>query len=368
MQPLKPTQSIDNNGGSNGSSQYVKPFSMDDRALPPSQKHLIDQLIRQLSGLTSQSSDEIWQLLREHLGLARNMSLTLQHFSAAEFFLQQKIQTAQQGGSQNLLEQIMNKLSQGDNKDRILTFMRSNFGHTALSLLNENELNQVLAQFPKGQPNQNLPNGGQQATVSTGSTGSQTTTSGVQSNPTPQPNPLQALSFGEQPMPTAQANIIHDLIAKLATQIRLPIADVTTQLNQILKHPTDQPWQNQQFATARDFLQMRLIVTQEAFQPLNALTNLMQPLSKQELTFILKFSEQQFNANLNSMITPIQADMLVNELFTRRASGKNAWQVDGTITPIFSNLIPEIKALIDKPSFIGGLFAVVLFVIFILMI
>ncbi|SET22581.1 hypothetical protein [Thorsellia anophelis] len=364
MQPLKPTQSIDNNGGSNGSSQYVKPFSMDDRALPPSQKNLIDQLIKQLSSLTTQSSDEIWQLLREHLGLARNMTLTLQHFSAAEFFLQQKIQTAQQGGSQNLLEQIMNQLSQGNNKERILTFMRSNFGHTALSLLNENELNQVLAQFPKTQPGTIPPN-------STPLNQAQAANLGVisgQSNQAVTAPAAIPLSFGEQPMPAAQVNIINELISKLAEQIRLPVNDVTSQLNQILKNPAQEPWQNQHFSTARDFLQMRLIVTQEAFQPLNALTNLMQPLSKQELNFIIRFSEQQFNANLNSMITPIQADMLVIELFTRRAQGKNAWQIEGNVTPIFSNLLPEIQALLDKPSFIGGVFAVILFIIFILMI
>lgn len=369
MQPLKPTQSIDSNAGSNGSSQYVKPFSMDDRALPPSQKNLIDQLIRQLSSLTQQSTDEIWQLLREHLGIARNMSLTLHHFSAAEFFLQQKIQIAQQGGSQNLLEQIMNKLSHGNNKETILNFMRSTFGHTALSLLNENELKQVLAQFPKTSQSQannltnaNTPLGGNASnqTQATGANGPTNTTQNVnQNNPT--------LSFNEMPMPSQQTVIINELINKLAEQIKLPQADITKQLNIILKHDNESPWQNQHFATARDFLQMRLIVTQEPFQPLNALINLMQPLAKHESAFLQKFSEIQFSANLNTMMTALQADMLVNEIFTRRAQGKSAWQLEGDPTPVFSNLLPEIQALLNKPSFIPGLFAFVLFIIFLLL-
>lgn len=380
MQPLRPTQSIDNNNSSNSSQQYVKPFSMDERALPASQRQILEQLVRQLSKLTSQSPDDIWNMVKEHLGLSRNMSLSIQHYSMAEFFLQQRIQVANQGGNHSLLEQIMNKLNQGNNREMVLNFMRMTFGHSALSLLNEDELKQVLAQLPnlKSSPTALQPSGTEQS--GTQAANSQTPNSNNAANaatpPLPNSPALQTpnsatptpLSYAEQPLPSGQQQIIQQLLDNLSQQLKQPIALIQQQLSQILKHSADQPLQNQHFTTARDFLQMRLIATAEPLQPLNNVLNMMQPLTKQESQFIQQFAEQRFQALPVTIINSEQIDELIIELFTRRASGKSAWQVEGVIQPIFSDLIPFFQQLIDKPIFIPTLFAIVMFLIFLLMI
>lgn len=327
---------------------------MDDRGLAPSQKNLIDKLIRQLNTLTGQSTDEIWLLLREHLGLAKTMSLTLHHFSAAEFFLQQKIQYAQQGGSQNLLEKIMAQLSQGNNKEKIMAFMRSTFGHTALSLLNENELKQVLAQLPSAL------SGDKNASTSS----KESTTASALGNT----SSLTPTNFATIPMPQAQLKVINQLIYNLSQLLNIPIATIKEQLHKLLNHPVESPLLNQHFKMASEFLQTRILVAQDEYHPLKNLLNLIQPLSKNEQQFIQQYALANFNLSMTGILTINQADKIVIELFTKRATGKAAWQVEGNITPIFSGMLPEIKKLMEKPSVISGVFAFVLFFIFLALI
>lgn len=75
----------------------------------------------------------------------------MRHFIAAEQMLQERLLTAQETlDCRQLLQKLIALLPQGNNRQAVADYIRSQFGHTVLSQLDAGQLRQVLQSLQTG--------------------------------------------------------------------------------------------------------------------------------------------------------------------------------------------------------------------------
>lgn len=90
--------------------------------------------------------------MKHDLGVKSDTPLQSRHFPAAEQNLNQRLEVAQQNhANRQVLSQLTELLSQGNNRQAVSDFIRQQYGQTALSQLTPEQLKNVLTLLQQGQ-------------------------------------------------------------------------------------------------------------------------------------------------------------------------------------------------------------------------
>lgn len=146
MQPISGTPARPPGEGQNA------PSVAGEQPLSTQQRTVLERLITRLISLTQQQSAEVWAGMKHDLGVKSDTSLQSRHFPAAEQNLTQRLGVAQQKHvNRQVLAQLTELLSQGNNRQAVSDFIRQQYGQTALSQLTPDQLKNVLTLLQQGQ-------------------------------------------------------------------------------------------------------------------------------------------------------------------------------------------------------------------------
>ncbi|MFH0473751.1 flagella biosynthesis regulator [Kluyvera ascorbata] len=343
-----------------------------EQPLSLQQRTVLERLITRLITMTSQQNAEVWAGVKHDLGVKSDTPLLSRHFPAAEQNLNQRIGTAEQNFSmRQTLSQLTELLGQGNNRQAVSDFIRQQYGQTALNQLTLPQLKNVLQLLQRGQL----------------------------SIPQPQQRPAT-----DRPLLPAEYTTLNQLVGKLSAATGEPSKQIWQSLIELAsvkpealysdkaQTPSSEAnkplWQSLQefspvktselipakyFTSLVTLLQARLTLSTHPAPTLNVLqAALKQPLGDQEFQVLRDYGQQNWNITLQTVLTPVQVQELLNLLFLKRIERERVAHAEAqvlearNIQPIyapFAPMITSIKSLSARP----GLAFVVLIVVAVLL-
>ncbi|MEC5318249.1 flagella biosynthesis regulator Flk [Brenneria populi subsp. brevivirga] len=181
-----------------------------DSPLTPAQRATLENLIVKIAALSTLKAADIWNGVKQGLGLTESAELSSRHYQPAEQLLQTQLTAAQKpddSGRQQLMQRLTAMLPEGDNRQAVSDFIRRQFGHTVLSSLDNTQLQQVVTLLQHGR----VP---------------QSTANAAAAQPQPQP----AASAPERPLVPAERDGLNQLVVRLAAQGGEPAAKIWASL------------------------------------------------------------------------------------------------------------------------------------------
>ncbi|WP_409306902.1 flagella biosynthesis regulator Flk [Pectobacterium sp. B1J-3] len=366
-----------------------------DQPLTPAQRTTLENLVLKVAALTTSKATEIWNNVKQGLGLTENAELQSRHYQPAEQLLQNRLTQAQDsGGRQQLLQQLTDMLSQGNNRQTVSDFIRQQFGHTVLGSLSKAQLQQVVTLLQNGRL--------------------------TQSSTTASPSSQTIVNTIERPLNPAEQNSLNQLVNRVASQMQEQPAKIWSTLMsmQNLKAGEAIPLKNlpflTQFIQAQSTLQL-VHHTQQMASPLpaapqpqpgqagiadssqpgqpatansNAATQanaslltsqpnpqtaatfaasslsvlqnaLQQPLTAQEQQMLLDYTQNRFHLGLQTPLTPMQMNDILTLLFAQRIqrAQENGWATFAShpqplLNPLIASLPLNWQSLFQKPLFL----------------
>ncbi|QTF07717.1 flagella biosynthesis regulator Flk [Brenneria izadpanahii] len=344
-----------------------------DQPLTPAQRTTLENLIVKIASLSTLKTAEIWNGVKQGLGLTENAELMSRHYQPAEQLLQTRLTEVQRqdnAGRQQLLQRLTEMLPEGNNRQAVSDFIRQQFGHTVLSSLNKTQLQQVVAFLQNGLTPQ----------PAAGTTAMQ------------QPSPSNPL---DRPLLPAEQNSLNQLVVRLASQTGEQPAKIWAALMtmQNLNSGDAIPAKNLQLLT--QFLQAQASLHQTqatasrqaaptafaandaapgspaanapnaantpAAASNSALANLSllqtvlpRPLDAQEQQMMLDYMQNRFNAGAPLPMTPMQLSEALTFLFSQRIqrSQESGWTApQPLLNPLIAAIPPNWQSLFQKPMF-----------------
>lgn len=332
-----------------------------------------------LQALTSLSNNAIWTTLRLDIGLAPNQTLLGQHFTATEQSLQNQLvqaQTQQSSARHPLLQRLTDLLPQENNSQRVTQFLRQEFGHTELKALTQPPLQRVLTML------QTPPDAAPLNAASDRAPALATTL--VQNALTN----AATTALLQRPLSSVEQNSLNQMVVRLSALLGESTEKIWTSLTAMQHQPPGTPIPARHLPLLMQYLQTQtdlhhLLTTgngrsdapatlattstagNAAQPPMTAthstLYTLFQPaLEANERQLLLDYSQNRFNAGVQTLFTQPQLNELVTFLFAhlmQRAS-------DGELTiqslfphpqpianPLVAVLPPALQAVFNKPLF-----------------
>ncbi|MFT8210803.1 MAG: flagella biosynthesis regulator Flk [Symbiopectobacterium sp.] len=367
------------------------------------QRATLDTLVVKLQALTSLSNNAIWTTLRQDIGLAPNQTLLGQHFTAAEQSLQNQLvqaQVQQNSACHPLLQRLTDLLPQGNNSQRVTQFLRQEFGHTELKALTQPQLQRVLTmlQMPQDAATTN-PAPSRAPTLAT--TLVQNALTNVATN-------AATTALLQRPLSSVEQNSLNQMVVRLSALFGEPTEKIWTSLTAMQHQPPGTSIPARHLPLLMQYLQTQtdlhhLLTTGNAHsdapataaaaatmattagntaQPpmtatLSALHTLFQPaLEANEQQLLLDYSQNRFNAGVQTPLTQPQLNELVTFLFAHRMQRSS----EGGLTiqilfphpqpitnPLVAALPPALQSVFNKPLFWPIVsFFVVMFLLWIL--
>ncbi|MCG8708106.1 flagella biosynthesis regulator Flk [Brenneria sp. 4F2] len=342
-----------------------------DQPLTPAQRTTLESLIVKITTLSTLKAADIWNGLKQGLGLTQSAELTSRHYQPAEQLLQTRlseIQNQENAGRQPLMQRVTAMLPEGDNRQAVSDFIRQQFGHTVLSSLNNNQLQQVVTLLQNGQ----IPQSSASAAA------------------TQQP---AAANASDRPLLPSEQNSLNQLVIRLAAQTAEQPAKIWASLMTMQNlHAGDAiPLKNLQLLT--QFLQASSALQQTQAQShagqlarqtasaandsaaaasatmtqptasstlmphLSLLQSVLpHPLDAQEQQLLLDYMQNRLNASPTVPLMPAQLSDALAFLFSRRI--QRAHETDWTaptplLNPLIASLPPSWQSLGQKPMFVG---------------
>ncbi|MBG6247367.1 MULTISPECIES: flagella biosynthesis regulator Flk [Symbiopectobacterium] len=343
------------------------------------QRATLDTLVVKLQALTSLSNNAIWTTLRQDIGLAPNQTLLGQHFTAAEQSLQNQLvqaQTQQSSARHPLLQRLTDLLPQENNSQRVTQFLRQEFGHTELKALTQPQLQRVLTmlQTPPDAAPLNAASGRAPALATTLVQNALTNAA--------------TTALLQRPLSSVEQNSLNQMVVRLSALLGEPTEKIWTSLTAMQHQPPGTPIPARHLPLLMQYLQTQtdlhhLLTTgnwrsdapatlattstagNAAQPPMTAtqstLYTLFQPaLEANERQLLLDYSQNRFNAGVQTPLTQPQLNELVTFLFAHRLQRAS----DGELTiqslfphpqpianPLVATLPPALQAVFNKPLF-----------------
>lgn len=343
------------------------------------QRATLDTLVVKLQALTSLSNNAIWTTLRQDIGLAPNQTLLGQHFTAAEQSLQNQLvqaQTQQSSARHPLLQRLTDLLPQENNSQRVTQFLRQEFGHTELKALTQPQLQRVLTmlQTPPDAAPLNAASGRAPALATTLVQNALTNAA--------------TTALLQRPLSSVEQNNLNQMVVRLSALLGEPTEKIWTSLTAMQHQPPGTPIPARHLPLLMQYLQTQtdlhhLLTTgnwrsdapatlattstagNAAQPPMTAtqstLYTLFQPaLEANERQLLLDYSQNRFNAGVQTPLTQPQLNELVTFLFAHRLQRAS----DGELTiqslfphpqpianPLVATLPPALQAVFNKPLF-----------------
>lgn len=368
--PSSPTSAIASSSSNTAAAN--SPLSFTQRAT-------LDTLVVKLQALTSLSNNAIWTTLRQDIGLAPTKTLLGQHFTAAEQSLQNQLvqaQTQQSSARHPLLQRLTDLLPQGNNSQRVTQFLRQEWGHTELKALTQPQLQRVLTmlQTPPEAAPLNAASGRAPALATTL----------VQNALTNVATNAATTALLQRPLSSVEQNSLNQMVVRLSALLGEPTEKIWTSLTAMQHQPPGTPLPARHLPLLMQYLQTQtdlhhLLTTgngrsdapataaagNTAQPPMTAsqstLHSLIQPaLEANERQLLLDYSQNRFNAGVQTPLTQPQLNELVTFLFAHRMQRAS----DGELTipslfphpqpmanPLVAALPPALRAVFNKPLF-----------------
>jgi len=340
MQPLSgPSSPVGNNRAQ--PNDPVPAGNVDKQPLSPAQRTTLEKLIVKLIALTPMKSPEIWANLRHDLGLPHDAELTSSQFPQAENLLQGKLTQAQSShATRQLLQQLTELLPQGNNRQAVSDFIRQNFGHTVLSQLSHEQLQQVLVLIQSHE----------------------------MSIPQPQQTPVT-----DRTLLPAEHNSLQQFVTKLSAATGEAPAKLWHALFDLVGLKSGDPIPAKHFQLLSQFLQVKIAVNQQTAPTLTSLLGaLKQPASSEEVQQLSQHAQTQFSATLTTPLTQYQVNKMISLLFRQRVERMPHEHDEFTVTsrtvpqPIVNPLVAMLPASMQA---MGGkpLIAIIFIVVILLL-
>lgn len=331
MQPISGTPARPPGEGQN------PPSVAGEQPLSTQQRTVLERLITRLISLTQQQSAEVWAGMKHDLGVKNDTPLQSRHFPAAEQNLNQRLGVAQQNHvNRQVLSQLTELLSQGNNRQAVSDFIRQQYGQTALSQLTPEQLKNVLTLLQQGQL----------------------------SIPQPQQRPAT-----DRPLLPAEHNTLNQLVTKLAAATGESGKMIWQSMLELSGVKSGELIPAKQFTHLVTWLQARQTLSLQNAPTLQTLqAALKQPLEPNELTAIKEYAQQTYQIQPQTILTAVQVQDLLNQIFLRRVERDREQELNDPrhLQPIFSPFAPvieTIKTLSARPGlmFVALLVALALF-------
>lgn len=305
-----------------------------EQPLSTQQRTVLERLITRLISLTQQQSAEVWAGMKHDLGVKSDTPLLSRHFPAAEQNLTQRLSVAQQNhANRQVLSQLAELLSQGNNRQAVSDFIRQQYGQTALSQLTPEQLKNVLTLLQQGQL----------------------------SIPQPQQRPPT-----DRPLLPAEHNTLNQLVTKLAAATGESGKLIWQSMLELSGVKSGELIPAKQFTHLVTWLQARQTLSNQSAPTLQTLQAALKlPLEPNEFTALRDYAQQTYQALPHTILTTAQVQDLLNQVFLRRVARERELTEPHHIQPIYSPFAPmieTIKSVTARP----GLIFIALAVAFIL--
>jgi hypothetical protein len=306
-----------------------------EQPLSTQQRTVLERLITRLVALTSQQSAGVWAGMKHDLGLKNDAQLLSRHFPAAEQNLNQRLQNAEQTHVvRQIVAQLTELLSKGNNRQAVSDYIRQQYGQTTLSHLTPDQLKNVL---------QLLQNN--QLTI-----------------PQPQQRPAT-----DRPLQPAEHNTLNQMVTKVAAATGESSKMIWQSMLELSGVKSGELIPAKHFNQLMTWLQARQTLSDQKAPTLHTLqAALKQPMEPQEFNVLRDYAQQTWQATPQTVLTPAQVQDLLNQVFLRRVERSQDTLDTRYVQPIFNPFTPFIenmKAMSARP----GLMLVALIVVMILL-
>ncbi|MDF2786082.1 MAG: flagella biosynthesis regulator [Pantoea eucrina] len=290
MQPLSgPGVPAGDRSALTGASGPARPGGpAGEQPLSPAQRTTLERLIVRIMSLSTLKAPELWAGVRHEVGVKSDADFQSRHFPAAEQHLNRRLSQVQDShATRQLLQQLQDKLPQGNNRQAVSDFIRQQFNQTVLSALSQEQLRQVLTMLQNGQM--------------------------------AIPQPQQSRSTDRTLLPAEQQALNQQVTRLAATTGESPVKLLTDALK-LVNLKSGDPVPSRHFPLLTQYLQVRQTLGQHSAPTLQLLeSSLKQPLSRDEQQLLQDYSQQRFQATPQTVLTATQCQDLLNQLFSRRA-------------------------------------------------
>lgn len=295
-----------------------------EQPLSTQQRTVLERLITRLISLTQQQSAEVWAGMKHDLGVKSDTPLLSRHFPAAEQNLTQRLSVAQQNhANRQVLSQLTELLSQGNNRQAVSDFIRQQYGQTALSQLTPEQLKNVLTLLQQGQL----------------------------SIPQPQQRPPT-----DRPLLPAEHNTLNQLVTKLAAATGESGKLIWQSMLELSGVKSGELIPAKQFTHLVTWLQARQTLSNQSAPTLQTLQAALKlPLEPNEFTALRDYAQQTYQALPHTILTTAQVQDLLNQVFLRRVARERELTEPHHIQPIYSPFAPmieTIKSVTARPGLI----------------
>ncbi|KAB8312182.1 flagella biosynthesis regulator Flk [Erwinia endophytica] len=265
------------------------PSPQSAQPLSPTQRTTLERLMVKIMSLSTLKSAELWAGLRHEVGVKNDAGLLSHHFPAAEQFLNTRLSQVQNThASRQLFQQLSDLLPQGNNRQAVSDFIRQQFGLTVLSSLNPDQMRQVLTMLQNGQI------------------------------AIPQP---QQSHITDRTLLPAEHHTLNQQVAKLAAATGEQPARLWFSVLKIVNLHNGDPIPSRLFPLLTQYLQASQTLSQHTTLTLPMLLSLLKvPPDNVEQKMLEDASQQRFHLATQAVLTSVQAQDLLNLLFTRRAA------------------------------------------------
>jgi hypothetical protein len=306
-----------------------------EQPLSTQQRTVLERLITRLVALTSQQSAGVWAGMKHDLGLKNDAQLLSRHFPAAEQNLNQRLQNAEQTHVvRQIVAQLTELLSQGNNRQAVSDYIRQQYGQTTLSHLTPDQLKNVL---------QLLQNN--QLTI-----------------PQPQQRPAT-----DRPLQPAEHNTLNQMVTKVAAATGESSKLIWQSMLELSGVKSGELIPAKHFNQLMTWLQARQTLSDQKAPTLNMLqAALKQPMEPHEFNALRDYAQQAWQATPQTVLTPAQIQDLLNQVFLRRVERSQDTLDTRYVQPIYNPFTPFIenmKAMSTRP----GLMLVALIVVMVLL-
>lgn len=314
----------------------VTASAIGEQPLSTQQRTVLERLITRLVALTSQQNAEVWAGMKHDLGLKNDTPLLSRHFPAAEQNLNLRLNTAQQNHTtRQIVSQLTELLSQGNNRQAVSDFIRQQFGQTALSQLTPDQLKTVLTLLQCNQL----------------------------SIPQPQQRPAT-----ERPLQPAEHNTLKQMVTRLAAATGESNKLIWQSMLELSGVKAGELIPAKQFTHLVTWLQARQTLSTQSAPTLHTLqAALKQPLEPREFEAVREYAQQNWQVTPQTVLTTAQVQDLLNQIFIRRAERDGgvpeARNIQPIYSPLFAPVVETMKSLSARPGlmFIALMIALALF-------
>ncbi|MEQ0079531.1 flagella biosynthesis regulator Flk [Klebsiella sp. JN_Kp120] len=272
-------------------------------ALTMQQRTVLERLITRLVTLTSQQNAEVWACVKHDLGLKGDTPLLASHFSAAESNLNQRLSIAQQNHHhRQILAQLSELLTQGNNRQAVSDYIRQNYGQTVLHALTQAQLENVLHLLQNGQL------------------------------AIPQP---QQRTPTLRPLLPAEHNTLNQLVTKLAAATGESSKLIWQSMLELCGVKSGELIPATHFTPLSYWLQARQTLSAQTAPTMNSLqAALKQPLEAQEWQKIADFAQSSWQVTPTTTLTSPQVLTLLNKVFALRVARAQATMAITLVEPL----------------------------------